>query len=76
MVMLPSNAIEFDLDGEQYIGIIEPYSEAVAAQMLTTPAVFPTLHGVWMMMTVKLVDEWIANEESLALEREARDGKA
>lgn len=62
--MLPGNAIEFDLDGEQYIGIIEPYNRYVAEQMLTTPAVFPDLHGNWMMMTVKMVDEWIAEQEA------------
>ena len=64
-MMLPSNAVEFEVDGEMYLGLIEPYSRYEAEQLLTTPAVFPgRTDSEWWMMRVVPVDQWISEQEA------------
>lgn len=66
-MMLPGNAIEFELDGEMYLGLISPYNRYEAAELeseVNSPAVFPLPNGVQMMMQIVNLDDWIATEEA------------
>lgn len=61
-MMLPGNAIEFEIDGEMYLGLVDPYVP-FAELPDTQPAVFPDANGDLLMMTIIPLDQWLrANE--------------